>query len=183
LVNATGRFTPRNDQVPIVNEPEWAEGPIWMGAENLPDTGIRSPALKKYRSIFYTIMLSLCNPRNHMGEQRYSCHSFLTSALDGGKWSASRSGRFTARRAPTVSTDYKVGRTQTPPGCFGIQKTLFILSRIKCRKIYIITTEGYRINKGSQYLKKCHTYCIYYSNVYSKSFYRQRLCLIEILQW
>ena len=182
MVNATGRFTPGNEQVPTENEPEWAAGPVWTGADNLADTGIRSPALEMCRSILDTIMLSLCKPRNHMEEKRYSCHSFLTSALDGGKWSASPSGRFTPRTAPTVSTDYKAGRTQSPPGCFGIQKTLFILSRIKCRKIYIIT-EGYRINKGIQYLKKCHTYCIYYSHAYSKSFYRKRLCLIEILQW
>jgi hypothetical protein len=28
-----------------------------------------------------------------MGERRYSSYSFLTSALDGGEWSASRPGR------------------------------------------------------------------------------------------
>jgi hypothetical protein len=28
----------------------------------------------------------------HMGERRYSSYSYLTSALDGGVWSASRSG-------------------------------------------------------------------------------------------
>jgi hypothetical protein len=28
-----------------------------------------------------------------LGERRYSSYSFLTSALDGGEWSASRSGR------------------------------------------------------------------------------------------
>jgi len=182
LVNATGRFTPGNDQVPILNEPEWVSGSVWTGTENLADIRIRSPALEKCRCILDTIMLSLCKPRNHMGQRRYTCHSFLTSALDDGKWSASRSGYFTLRTAPTVSTDYKAGRIQSPPGCFGIQKTLFIPSRTKCRKIYIIT-EGYRIKKESQYLKKCHTYCTYYSHAYSKSLYRQRLCLIEILQW
>jgi hypothetical protein len=32
-------------------------------------------------------------PWRHMGERRYSSYSFLTSALDGGEWSASRPGR------------------------------------------------------------------------------------------
>jgi hypothetical protein len=29
----------------------------------------------------------------HGGERRYSCYSFLTSAIDGGEWSASRPGQ------------------------------------------------------------------------------------------
>ena len=35
-------FTPRKDPVPIVQEGEWAPGPVWTGAENLLHTGIRS---------------------------------------------------------------------------------------------------------------------------------------------
>ena len=38
-----GRFTPGKDPVPIVKETGWAPGPVWMGAENLTPTGIRSP--------------------------------------------------------------------------------------------------------------------------------------------
>ena len=38
-----GRFTPGNDPVLIVQEAEWAPGPIWTGVENLDSTGIRSP--------------------------------------------------------------------------------------------------------------------------------------------
>ena len=30
-----GRFTPRKDPVPIVQEAVWASGPVWTGAENL----------------------------------------------------------------------------------------------------------------------------------------------------
>ena len=30
-----GHFTPRKDPVPIVQEAEWAPGPVWTGAENL----------------------------------------------------------------------------------------------------------------------------------------------------
>jgi hypothetical protein len=38
-----GRCTPGKDSVPIVYEAEWAPEPVWMGAENLAPTGIRSP--------------------------------------------------------------------------------------------------------------------------------------------
>jgi hypothetical protein len=37
-----------------------------------------------------------------MGEWRYSSTYSLTSALDGGEWSASRSGRFTPRERASV---------------------------------------------------------------------------------
>jgi len=30
-----GRFTPRKDSEPIVQEAGWASGPAWTGAENL----------------------------------------------------------------------------------------------------------------------------------------------------
>jgi hypothetical protein len=47
--------------------------------------------------ISYTVMwklkLSHDTPWRHLGERKYSCYSFLTSALDGGEWSASRPGR------------------------------------------------------------------------------------------
>ena len=43
LVPSLGRFTPRErDPVPIIEEAEWAPGPVWKGAENLASTGIRS---------------------------------------------------------------------------------------------------------------------------------------------
>ena len=34
---------PGRDPVPVVQEAEWAPGPVWTGAENLAPTGIRSP--------------------------------------------------------------------------------------------------------------------------------------------
>ena len=37
------RFTSVNDPVPPVQEAEWAPGLVWMGAENLAPTEIRSP--------------------------------------------------------------------------------------------------------------------------------------------
>jgi hypothetical protein len=36
---------------------------------------------------------SHCTPRRHLGEGRYTSCTFLTSALDGGEWSASRPSR------------------------------------------------------------------------------------------
>jgi hypothetical protein len=38
-----GRFNAGNDTVPIVLEDGLAPGPVWMGAENLAPTVIRSP--------------------------------------------------------------------------------------------------------------------------------------------
>ena len=37
-----GRYTPGKDTVPIMKETGWAPGPVWMGAENLAPTRIRS---------------------------------------------------------------------------------------------------------------------------------------------
>jgi hypothetical protein len=36
-------FSPGKDPVPIVQEAEWAPGPVWTDEENLASTGIRSP--------------------------------------------------------------------------------------------------------------------------------------------
>ena len=39
-----GRYLPPGkDPVPIVQEAEWAPGPVWTGAENLAPNGIRFP--------------------------------------------------------------------------------------------------------------------------------------------
>jgi hypothetical protein len=38
-------------------------------------------------------VVPLCSIEVHLGERRYSTYSFLTSALEGGEWSASRPGR------------------------------------------------------------------------------------------
>jgi len=37
-----GHFTSGKDQVPIVQDARWAPGLVWMGAEKLPPTRIRS---------------------------------------------------------------------------------------------------------------------------------------------
>ena len=38
-----GRFIPTKDPVPAVEEAGWASGPVWICAENLASTEIRSP--------------------------------------------------------------------------------------------------------------------------------------------
>jgi hypothetical protein len=43
--HALAAFTAGKDPVPIVQEAGWAPGPVWIGAENLAPTGIRSPDL------------------------------------------------------------------------------------------------------------------------------------------
>jgi hypothetical protein len=66
---------------------------------------IRSQLLPSYTLLIHSkvkVNLSLCfnwAPRqeNVFGEWRYSSTHSLTSALDGGEWSASRPGRFTSR--------------------------------------------------------------------------------------
>jgi hypothetical protein len=66
-------------------------------------SGVRVPAWAKIN-----IKLSLCfnrapRPEGVLGEWRYSSTHSLTSALDGGEWSASRPGRLTPReRAPVT---------------------------------------------------------------------------------
>ena len=40
-----GRLYPGKHLVPIVQEDGWASKPVWIGAENLAPTGIRSPNL------------------------------------------------------------------------------------------------------------------------------------------
>ena len=35
-------YSREGDAIPIVQEAEWTPGPVWMGAENLAHTGIRS---------------------------------------------------------------------------------------------------------------------------------------------
>jgi hypothetical protein len=43
--HAPAAFTPRKDPVPILQEAMWAPWPVWLGAENLAPTGIRSSDL------------------------------------------------------------------------------------------------------------------------------------------
>jgi hypothetical protein len=56
------------------------------------------------------VKLSRYMPWRRMGERRYSSYSYLTSALDGGEWSASRPGRaLPTGKGPPVLTVQKDG--------------------------------------------------------------------------
>jgi hypothetical protein len=57
------RFTPGTDTLPIGKEAGFAPGPIWMGAENLAATGIRSP----YRPDHSKSLYRLCYPGPQCG--------------------------------------------------------------------------------------------------------------------
>jgi hypothetical protein len=51
----------------------------------------------------------------HLGDRRYSSYSFLTSALEGGEWSASRSGRaLPPDKEPPVPTVREAGWAPQP---------------------------------------------------------------------
>jgi hypothetical protein len=61
------------------------------------------------------LILSHYTLYRRFGERRYSSHSFSTSALDGGEWSASRPGRPLAPgKGPPVPTVQETGWTPEP---------------------------------------------------------------------
>jgi hypothetical protein len=65
------------------------------------------------------VKLSLCfnwAPRHEgvLGEWRYSSTHSLTSALDGGEWSASRPGHFTPGKEPLVPIQWEAGWAPEP---------------------------------------------------------------------
>ena len=53
--HAPATFTPGKDPVTIVQEAEWTPGPVWIGAENLAATGIRSPDLQARSKSLYRL--------------------------------------------------------------------------------------------------------------------------------
>ena len=53
--HAPAAFTPGKNPLSIVQEAGWAPGPVWIGAENLASTEIRSPDLPARSQ-------SLCRP-------------------------------------------------------------------------------------------------------------------------
>jgi hypothetical protein len=46
---------PKKDPVPIVQEGGWAPGPVWMCAENLAPTGVRSPDRPAHSQSLYRL--------------------------------------------------------------------------------------------------------------------------------
>jgi hypothetical protein len=68
------------------------------------------------------------------GERRYSSYSFLTSALDGGEWSASCTGRALPRgKDPPVPIVEEAGWALEPVWTQRLQEKSFPLSRIEPR--------------------------------------------------
>jgi hypothetical protein len=50
-----GRLYPGKDPVPIVQDAGWPSEPVWIGAENLAPTGIRSPDLPLRSNLLYRL--------------------------------------------------------------------------------------------------------------------------------
>jgi hypothetical protein len=66
----------------------------------------------------------------------YNSYSFLTSALNGGEWSASRSGRaLPQRNGPPVPTAQETGRTPEPVWTQRLQEKFFDLMNKDCTNI------------------------------------------------
>jgi len=59
------RFTPGNDPVPIVQEAEWASGPVWTCADNLVPTGIRPPDHPDHIESLYRLSYSAPQVKNY----------------------------------------------------------------------------------------------------------------------
>jgi hypothetical protein len=59
----------------------------------------------------------------HLGDRRYSSYSFLTSALEGGEWSASRPGHaLPAGKEPPVPTVQEAGWAPEPVWTQGLEE-------------------------------------------------------------
>jgi hypothetical protein len=62
------------------------------------------------KSLVYLLTIDACvtkvvplrSIQAHLGERRYSSYSFLSSALEGGEWSASRPATFTRGKEPPI---------------------------------------------------------------------------------
>jgi hypothetical protein len=85
------------------------------------------------RYMFKYLYKQRCSTTRHEGalvERRYSTYSFLTSALDGGEWSASRPGRaLPPGKGPPVLFGQEAGWIQSRSG----GKILLLLPGIKPR--------------------------------------------------
>jgi hypothetical protein len=60
------------------------------------------------------LVKSLCKPRLHIQEMEIQLHLFLTLALDGGEWLASRTGSFISRE----------GTSPPPPPRYALSRRL-----------------------------------------------------------
>jgi hypothetical protein len=65
---ASAAFTPGKDPVPIVQEVGWAWEPVWIGAENLAPTGIRSPDIPVSGESLYRLRHPCANLQFGVGD-------------------------------------------------------------------------------------------------------------------
>ena len=70
---APAAFTPEKDPVPILQEAGWAPGPVWIGAENLAPTGIRSPDFPARSESLYRL--------RHLGPYAMHMRRFILSSV------------------------------------------------------------------------------------------------------
>jgi hypothetical protein len=76
------------------------------------------------------VKLSHYTPWRRMGESRYSSYSFLTSAPDGGEWSASRLGRaLLPGKGPPVPIFQEAGWAPEPVWTQGLEEKILCLCR------------------------------------------------------
>jgi len=66
-------FTPGKDPVPIVQEAGWSPRPVWIGAENLAPTGIRSRTVQPVASR-YTVYATQATNSIWLSTLPYHCH-------------------------------------------------------------------------------------------------------------
>jgi hypothetical protein len=77
-----------------------------------------------------TLKLSHYTPWRRLGERRYSSYSFSTSALDRGKWSASRPGRvLSPEKGPPIPIVQEAGWAPEPVWTQRIEEKSFRLCR------------------------------------------------------
>jgi hypothetical protein len=74
--HAPAAFTPGKEPVPIVQEAGWAPGSVWVGAENLAPTGIRSPELPARSAVAIPTELSRA-----FTNERESCYRGADKSL------------------------------------------------------------------------------------------------------
>ena len=66
-----GRFVPRKDTVPTVQEAGWAPGPVWTRVENLAPTGIQCPQeVDNYKAAAMKDMLESALHRAYLQEKK-----------------------------------------------------------------------------------------------------------------
>jgi hypothetical protein len=104
----------------VINLTPWAPSVLTGQDNGLSQTGVmkvgmNTKILNTPNRNIKKVKLSCYTSWRHMGERRYSSYSFLTSALDGGEWSASHPGRaLPPGKGPPVTTGQEAGWAPEP---------------------------------------------------------------------